>query len=120
MRFRDGGRCTFIAFLLLLALGFAAPSFAQSGAGTLRGQVTDPSGSAVQGASVLVTAASGEVVTVTTTRDGTYEAKNLAPGKYDVQVLAKGFAIFESKEVAIAADQIQKLDVKLTIEEQEQ
>jgi hypothetical protein len=120
MRFRNGGCCTLIAFLLLLTLGFAAPSFAQSGTGTLRGQVTDPSGSAVQGASVLVTAASGEVVTVTTTRDGTYEAKSLAPGKYDVQVLAKGFAVFESKEVAIAADQIQKLDVKLTIEEQEQ
>jgi hypothetical protein len=106
--------------LLLLALGFAPQSFAQSATGTLRGQVTDPSGGAVQGASVLVTAANGELVTVTTARDGSYEAKNLAPGKYDVQILAKGFAIFESKEVTITADQIQKLDVKLTIEEQEQ
>jgi len=120
MRFRAGLRRAFVPMILLLTLGFSARSFAQSAAGTLRGQVTDPSGGAVPGASVLVTAASGEVITVTTTRDGSYEAKNLAPGKYDVQVLAKGFAIFESKEVTIAAGQIQKLDVKLTIEEQEQ
>src|SRR6202047_4796517 len=120
MRFRTSLRCAFVAMFLLLSLGFSARSFAQSATGTLQGQVTDPSGSAVPGASVLVTAASGAVVTVTTNRDGSYEAKNLASGNYGVQVLAKGFAVFESKEVMIAAGQIQKLDVKLTIEEQEQ
>ena len=120
MRFRTGHCCTFIALFLLLAAGFPARSFAQSAAGTLRGTVTDPSGGAVPGASVIVKAASGELVTVTTTRDGTYEVKNLAPGTYDVQVLAKGFAIFESKEVTITADQIQRLDVPLAIEEQQQ
>ncbi len=120
MRFRTGLRCIFIALFLLLAAGFPARSFAQSATGTLRGQVTDPSGGAVPGASVVVKPASGELVTVTTTRDGTYEAKNLAPGTYDVQVLAKGFAIFESKEVTITANQIQNLDVPLAIEEQQQ
>ena len=120
MRFRNGLRWIFIGLLLLLILGFPVRSLAQSATGTLRGQVTDPSGGAVPGASVLVTAASGEVVTVTTGRDGSYEAKNLAPGTYDVQVLAKGFAIFESKEVTITAGQIQKLDVQLAIQQQEQ
>jgi len=120
MRFRLRATGFNYFFLFVLAIIFPARLFAQTSTGTLRGQVTDPSGSAVVGASVVVTPSGGEKVTVTTGRDGVYEVKNLAPGMYDVQVIAKGFAPFESKEVAIAANQVQKLDVSLTIAEQEQ
>ncbi|MGA2484134.1 MAG: carboxypeptidase regulatory-like domain-containing protein [Candidatus Acidiferrales bacterium] len=112
-------KCWFLP-LLFAALIFPVRSWAQSSTGTLRGQVTDPSGGAVPGASVLVKSASGELTTGTSNRDGVYEFKNLAAGTYDVQVRAKGFAIFEANEVTIAADQAQKLDVKLAIEEQQQ
>ena len=120
MRLRTGPGCIFIALLFLVIAVFPAPSFPQAATGTLRGQVTDPSGSAVPGASVLVTPAGGQLITVTTNRGGIYEIKNLAPGNYDVQVLAKGFAIFESKAVTVTANQIQKLDVPLSIEQQKQ
>ena len=120
MRLRTGPGCILVALFLWLIAVFPAPSFPQSATGTLRGQVTDPSGSAVPGASVLVTPAGGQLISVTTNRDGVYEVKNLAPGTYDVQVLAKGFAIFESKEVTVTANQIQKLDVPLVIEQQKQ
>ncbi len=120
MRLRTGPGCIFVALFLWSIAVFPAPSFPQSATGTLRGQVTDPSGSAVPGASVLVTPAGGQLISVTTNRDGVYEVKNLAPGTYDVQVLAKGFAIFESKEVTVTANQIQKLDVPLVIEQQKQ
>jgi hypothetical protein len=120
MRFRSRPTGINILFFMILAMSFPVGLFGQTGTGTLRGQVTDPSGGAVVGASVLVTPAGGQLMTAATGRDGSYEVKNLAPGKYDVQVLAKGFALFENKEVTIAANQVQKLDVSLTIEEQQE
>ncbi|MGA8221288.1 MAG: carboxypeptidase regulatory-like domain-containing protein [Candidatus Acidiferrales bacterium] len=106
--------------LLLLILAFPGNSAAQTGAGTLHGQVTDPSGAAVPDASVVIKPASGEVLTATTNRTGVYEFKNLAPGTYDIQVLAKGFAVFDSPNVTVAANQVQQLDVKVTVEVQQQ
>jgi hypothetical protein len=119
-RARGPLRWTFLLFLLLLVIAFPSNSAAQSGTGTLRGQVTDPSGAAVPDASVLVKPATGDLITVTTNRTGVYEVKNVAPGKYDVQVLAKGFGIFESADVTITANQIQQFDVKLAVEQQQQ
>jgi hypothetical protein len=105
---------------LLLPLIFAPRAVAQQATGTLAGQVTDPDGAAVQNASVLVKPASGNPITATTGVDGKYTVKNLAPGKYGVQVLAKGFAIFAAKDVAIAANQVQTLDAALDIQQQQE
>jgi hypothetical protein len=106
---------------LFLFLGIAgAAAQAQEGAGTLRGQVTDPSGAAVVDATVLVTTPSGAATTATTNKEGLYEVKGLAPGKYGVKVIAPGFAPFEQAEVEISAGQSQKLDAALTIEVQQE
>lgn len=117
-------RLFFLALLffhsLSFTLAFPICAGAQATTGTLRGQVIDPSGAAVQGASVLVKNAAGELLTGATNSQGVYEFKNVAPGTYDVQVLAKGFAIFEAPAEVITIGQIQKLDVKLDIEKQEQ
>jgi len=117
-----------IAMFLLLIFGFPARSMAQHGAqsgaqsatGALHGHVTDPSGADVLGATIQVRDASGKVVTATTVRAGIYDVKNLAPGSYDVQVIAKGFAGFESKAVVVTAGQTETLDAALAIEEQQQ
>jgi hypothetical protein len=110
-----------ILFAVLLALLLALPGLnAQTAGGTLRGQVTDPSGSFITNATVIVTTSGGDAITATTNRDGIYEFKNLAPGKYGVKVIAEGFAAFESSSVEILAAQIQKLDVPLTIEVREE
>jgi hypothetical protein len=96
------------------------PLAAQTNTATLRGQVTDPSGSAVGTATVLLTTPNGDAITASTNRDGVYEFKGLGPGKYGVKVIATGFTSFEKDALDIAAGQTQKLDVKLTIETQEQ
>jgi hypothetical protein len=121
MMFRFVYRCiVFVAILLsATAAGNTAQAQTAAATGTLRGQVTDPSGAAVAGATVLVTTPSG-VATATTTRDGTYEVKGLAAGKYEVKVVADGFATFDQENVAVAAGQTQKLDVPLKIQVQEQ
>jgi hypothetical protein len=84
--------------LLLLTL----PSLAQSTAGRILGTVTDPSGAAVAGASVVVTDTQrGFTRTVTTDEAGEYTASDLQPGTYSVQVEAKGFKKVERPTVQI-------------------
>src|SRR5579864_8955676 len=95
-------RASPILFAVLLVLLLASPALhAQTAGGTLRGQVTDPSGSFITNATVIVTTPGGDAITATTNRDGIYEFKNLAPGKCGVKVIAEGFAAFESANVEI-------------------
>ncbi len=114
--------CRCIVFMSALFLAVTAGNALQAQTttqGTLRGQVTDPSGAAVTGATILVTTPSG-VATATTNRDGIFEVTGLAPGKYSVKVIATGFTTFEKPDIEIAAGETQKLNVALTIEVQEE
>ncbi len=124
MTFGGAQKIVRIAFMLsagVVALLLASPGvLAQTANGALRGQVTDPSGSTIANATVIVTTSTGGAITAATNRDGIYELKNLAPGKYDVKVISEGFAAFETSNVEILSGQTQKLDVPLTIEVREE
>ncbi len=120
MSFQLAGRWIVIVFALLCAAFFAGSLKAQTTTGTLRGQVTDPSGAAVGNATVQVRTPSGAAMTATTNRDGNFELAGIAPGKCDVTVIAPGFTVFENAAVEITAGQAQRLDVALSIEVQEE
>jgi hypothetical protein len=120
MKFRLFGKYASISLTLFLAPILASPLFAQTSSGTLRCQVNDPSGGAVTQATVLVTSATGQTQAVQGNRDGVYEFNALAPGKYTVKAIAKGFALYEQHEVEITAGQVQKLSISLQIEEEVQ
>jgi len=120
MKFRLFGKPASIFAALFLAALLASPLFAQAPSGTLRCQVNDPSGGAMTQATVLVTSASGQTQAVEGNKDGIYEFKELAPGKYTVKAIAKGFALFEQQGVEISAGQVQKLVISLQIEEEVQ
>jgi hypothetical protein len=102
------------------ALLLAPVASAQTATGTLRGQVTDPSGAAVPQATVAMTPSTGETITIKTTATGTYEIKGLAPGVYVLTVNASGFTVFESDSVQISAGQIQRVDARLVLAAQQQ
>src|SRR5215470_14232233 len=104
----------------LLAGVFALVLRAQTPTGALRGQVTDPSGGAVVGATVLLTTPSGAAMDTTTNKDGVYEFKDLAPGKYEVKAVAQGFAMFTKSGLMIAAGQTLKVNIPLEIEVQQE
>jgi hypothetical protein len=99
---------------------FASHLFAQTPAGTLRCQVNDPSGGVVTQATVLVTSETGQAQALQANKDGVYEFKGLAPGKYSVKVIAKGFALYEQQQVEVSAGQVQKLAISLQIEQEVQ
>ena len=109
-----------IATVLFLALLPTGRSSGQSGTGTLHGQVIDPSGAAVPGATVEVTASGGQTSTAKTGKDGAYEVKALAPGKYTVKASAKGFQTYQAPEVQVGAGRSQKQDLPLAIEVKQQ
>src|SRR5437868_8044910 len=90
-------------------------SFAQNTTGALRGEVADPSGAAIPGASVIVTPAAGSPIVVKSDAQGNYEFKNLVSGKYILTVAATGFTLYENDNVLVA-DQPLRLNVKLEIE----
>jgi hypothetical protein len=120
MKLRLFGKWLHIVLALFLALILTHPLLAQIPSGTLRCQVTDPSGGAVTQATVLVTSAGGQTQAVQGNKDGIYEFKGLAPGKYSVKVIAKGFQVFEQAGIDISASQVQKLAISLQIEEEVQ
>jgi hypothetical protein len=107
-----------LAFILTPV--FASPLFAQAASGTLRCQVNDPSGGVVTQATVLVTSEAGQTQAVEGNKDGVYEFKGLAPGKYGVKVIAKGFALYEQQGIEMSAGQVQKLTIALQLEEEVQ
>src|SRR5882757_9706722 len=102
--------------LLLIMLLMALPCRPQNQTGAIRGQVTDPSGAALVGATVLLTTPSGASMDTTTNKEGMYEFKNLASGIYEIKAVAAGFALFDKKAVALAAGQSLRLDISLNLE----
>ncbi len=112
-------RCRLVFALVFICIGVARVA-AQSSTGTVRGQVTDPSGAAVTNAIVRITGANGQTRTVHTDHQGAYEVTSLPPGQYSLKANAKGFADFETDYLAIAAGQVQHLDIPLSIKVEEE
>jgi Carboxypeptidase regulatory-like domain/TonB dependent receptor len=101
----SGGRYHVVPTQLLIAfcaLLLALPASAQSTAGRALGTVTDQSGAAVAGATVVVTDVQrGTTRTLTTDASGDYVAAELIPGTYKIQVESKGFKKVERPNVVI-------------------
>ena len=115
MKFWPSGRHTWTSvFVFFFLLACSAALVAQTQPGRLRGQIVDATGAVIPGASITVKNSSGLVVSATSDGAGGYDVKNLAAGKYTVTVTAKGFAP-TTKEVEIAAGQLNETDIPLAI-----
>ncbi|MFN7945459.1 MAG: carboxypeptidase regulatory-like domain-containing protein [Blastocatellia bacterium] len=109
---------SFITQLLFLTLlsGFATlTALAQSNA-TLQGTVTDPSGSAVTNATIIVrNTATGLERTVQTDSAGSYQIAALPPGSYRVEVQAQGFSpqILNNVTLEVSSNVVQNIQLKV-------
>jgi Carboxypeptidase regulatory-like domain len=97
----------------------AAQDGSPSHTATLHGQVQDPSGAVVPGASVTLTQGS-QTQQTQSGADGGYAFHSLAPGSYAVTANAKGFATFTVSVVTLAAGQTKELNLPLTIAVEQQ
>ena len=106
---------------LVLCLTALLVSFSLSGQGTaqttgsLRGSVTDPSGAAVQKATVTITGPNKTVKIGQTDSAGVYSVTGLPPGQYTVRASAAGFALLEKTVDAVAAGRPTVLDLTLIV-----
>src|SRR6476620_10286464 len=105
--------------LLLLVLTVSLSTlvaFAQGTSGKLIGTVADGSGSAVSGATVIVTDnQTGKERTVVTNSDGTYQVSQLEFGTYTVKITASGFKTFTANELKIDAGREYSLNAALEV-----
>jgi hypothetical protein len=98
----------------------AVPSLAQTTGGTIKGQITDATNSAIPGADVAINSGKTVAKKVGTDENGVYTATGLPPGNYTVTVTKFGFANFASKPVAVAAGKTLALDIHLELQASKQ
>jgi hypothetical protein len=102
--------------LALLFLFAACLVNAQGPTGEINGIVTDPSGSAIQGALVSVSdPATGSTRTTRSNDSGFYSFPALSPATYRVSVEANGFQKEIRSGILIQVQQVARADFKLTV-----
>jgi len=100
--------------VVLVAMSSA---FAQGSRGTISGEVTDPQGAVVAGATVKLIRpdTKQEIRTTTTNESGVYQFLEIEPGTYDVVISATGFNEARLKDAALEPNRVVRLDTKLTV-----
>ena len=84
-------------FAVFTAVILSSPAFAQS-TGTISGRITDQSGLAMPGVSIVATnTATGIARDTVTNEQGLYSMAALQPGTYDVKVELAGFAMMVNR-----------------------
>ncbi len=99
---------SFVTTLLFTALA------ATASAATLTGRAVDPDGRPVPGVRIVVTTPVGAAADTTTDRDGLFSIDGLPAGRYDVLVVADGFAA-DPATVDLAADAARRIDFALRL-----
>lgn len=100
---------------------FACSAFAQMGAGSIQGTVTDPSGAVVPGATITaVNTANNQKTVRKTTSAGIYNLSPLPAGHYVVTVQANGFQKMTQENITVNALETVPLNLTLKVGTQEQ
>jgi len=108
-----------VVLLVILLLAVSAALMAQT-PGSLKGQVLDPSGAAVPGATVTLTGPNGVVKVAQSDNNGAYSVVGLPPGKYTIRVIAAGFDLFEGTVADLPGGRASTFDAKMAVASEKQ
>ena len=98
---------------LLVTASFIA---AQTSSSSLQGTVTDPSGSAISGASVMLSSNESKLErTMVTGTQGEYRFFALSPGTYTLTVTAKGFSRYAQTDLELLVNTPATANVQLKV-----
>jgi len=109
------------ALRVVVCLGLAVvivsqPTYGQVLYGTLVGNVKDPSGAAVPGATVTVVNTGTNVSRETITNEtGAYTLSNILPGAYTLKVTLTGFKEFTQTGVQVTLNNVARVDATLEV-----
>ncbi|MFY9559180.1 MAG: carboxypeptidase regulatory-like domain-containing protein [Terriglobales bacterium] len=102
--------------LVAVWLALNSVAFPQASSSSLRGTVTDPSGSAIQGATVVIANPESKTTrTATTGETGDYRFLALPPGTYTLTVNATGFARYEQTGIQLLVNSPATANVQLKV-----
>jgi hypothetical protein len=105
--------CAMLATVLLVLSGAAFP---QASSSSVQGTVTDPSGSAIPGAAVVLANPEQKLErTATTGEQGEYRFLALPPGTYTLTVTAKGFAHYAQTGLQLLVNTPATANVQLKV-----
>src|SRR5437667_9644135 len=103
-----------VALAFLVAASLPQRAGAQTLYGSLVGNVTDPSGAAVTGATITVTQRQTQLTrTVTADPSGGYKVETLSAGTYDIKSSASGFRTFTKNSVTVHSNRVDRADADL-------
>ncbi len=101
---------------LALVLGLQALAYAQTGAASITGLVTDQSGAATPGVTVMATNQATNVpYTAVSNEAGNYTVTSVPVGTYVVKSSLTGFKTTTTKAIKLEAKQIARLDFKMEV-----
>ncbi|MBM3738236.1 MAG: TonB-dependent receptor [Acidobacteria bacterium] len=104
-----------LAFRLILAVT-PAVLLAQSERGSITGLVTDPSGAAIASAEVVaIHRDTNTAARTTASTGGEYQAANLLPGVYRIEISSGGFKKFVHPAVVVAVGSSARVDAQLQV-----
>jgi hypothetical protein len=102
--------------LLLLAMVASSTSFAQDATGRIFGTVYDEQGAVIPDVQISVTSTATQVTrTVTTNKDGYFQALALPIGNYKVTAEHAGFRKVNSAEQTLLINQALRIDIKMPV-----
>jgi len=116
MKFPRHARVSVPLVLLALVLGLQGTALAQTGAASITGLVTDPSGAATPGGTVTATNQATNVgYSAVSNEAGVYTITSVPVGTYVVKAVLSGFKTATTRAITVEAKQIARLDFKLDV-----
>ena len=99
-----------------MILAWAGPAPAQNVGGSIQGTVTDSSGAAIAGATVIVrNVGTGDTREMVTDPHGRYHAPLLPPGEYEVRTSLSGFQPVERRGIRLTVGQDALVNLTLSV-----
>jgi hypothetical protein len=112
--------CQSLVLCIAILAAVAPGALCQQSTGSIKGSVTDQQASLVVDAAVFAKDANGIERKTSTNSAGIYEFKGLPSGYYDLRVVAPGFKVSETKNVAVTSGKTTTLDLELSLAPVEQ
>src|SRR5436305_4151937 len=114
-------RALYLLSALLLLVAFCGAGYGQILYGSITGNVKDPSGGAISGATVEVEHPDTHMQRQrTTNNDGNYLVSDLPPGNYNITITSPAFANSVVNGAAVTANQVRRADTTLQVAEMSQ
>ena len=109
-------QCSIICAVVVVCLSAFSSVFGQEFRGTITGNINDPNGAAIPGATVVVKNVETNVAaTVKTNQDGSYTIPFLMPGKYSITATGDGFKTSVREAIELKVDDRLTIDFQLEI-----